>query len=112
MITDDEAEKVAWEMRESAEADGLKRANRVHLEQFLKSKKALLMKKHEALAFGGMSIATQEREALADPEYLELLDGLHVAVFADEKARNARDAGKAFLDAWRTQQATERAAQI
>ena len=45
------------------------KAQRVYLEEFRKSKKALLMK--DALAKGIEAANAQEREAYADPEYLQ-----------------------------------------
>ena len=50
------------------------KSERVYLEEFRKSKKALLMK--DALARGIEAANAQEREAYADIEYQELLTGL------------------------------------
>ena len=52
------------------------KADRVYLEEFRKSKKALLMK--DALKQGIEAANAQEREAYADPEYIELLRGLEI----------------------------------
>ena len=51
------------------------KANRVYLEEFRKSKKALLMK-----GSGESAIGAQEREAYAHADYLQLLEGLREAV--------------------------------
>ncbi len=48
-----------------------------HLFEFRKSKKALLMQQAETA--GHKTAATQEREAYAHPDYIELLKGLQVA---------------------------------
>ena len=55
------------------------KANRVHLEAFRKSKKAILMSDY-AKDNPKASIAEQEREAYAHKDYIDLLDGLKVAV--------------------------------
>jgi hypothetical protein len=49
------------------------KAQRVFIENFLRTKKSLLMK--EAMARGIDSGVAQEREAYAHPEYEELLRG-------------------------------------
>ena len=48
-----------------------------HISEFRKSKKALLMK--DAEVRGIKTAAIQEREAYADPAYVELLEGLRDA---------------------------------
>jgi hypothetical protein len=55
------------------------KAQRVYIENFLRTKKALLMK--EALTKGIDSGVAQEREAYAHPEYQELLRGLQADFF-------------------------------
>lgn len=97
----DELEKLT---NEYAQAE----AERVYLTEFKKSKKALLMQRHEGYQ-KGISIAAQEREAYADEEYVELLEGLKVAT---EKALSLKfklDAMKMRFETWRTKQATMRA---
>lgn len=97
----EELEKLA---NEYAQAE----AERVYLTDFKKSKKALLMQRYETHNKGA-SIAAQEREAYADVEYSELLDGLKVAT---EKALSLKfklDVMKMRFETWRTEQATLRA---
>jgi hypothetical protein len=107
MMTDRDMERAIEVLRETDECCAKARAERLYLGEFLKSKKALLMKVHAESVFA-MPISTQEREALADPEYLAVLDGYRVAIFEDERQRNKRDTAKAEIDAWRTQSATTR----
>ena len=57
---------------------GKAKGHRVQIEEFRKSKKALLMK--DALSNGFEAANAQEREAYADPEYIQLISGLAVAV--------------------------------
>jgi len=80
------------------------RANRVYLEEFRKSKKAMLMKQSSE-----SSAVAQERDAYAHPEYLGLLDGLRQAVETEEKLRWDLIAAQARVEVWRTEQATARA---
>jgi hypothetical protein len=50
------------------------KSQRIYLEEYRKTKKALLMK--DAMTKGFDSAVSQEREAYAHPEYQELLEGL------------------------------------
>lgn len=80
------------------------KANRIYLEEWRKSKKAMLMK-----SSGVEAIGAQEREAYADPEYKEVLDGLKVAVEIEEGLRWKIEAARMRVDVWRTQEASKRA---
>ena len=75
-----------------------------YLAEFLKSKRAQIKLKHT-----GLSNAAAEDAALADPAYLEVLDGYKVAVEQDSLHQFKREAAVALIDAWRTQQSTARA---
>jgi hypothetical protein len=79
------------------------KAQRVYLEEFRKSKKALLMKQSIEGALGA-----QERDAYAHAEYIELLEGLRNAVAIEEKLRWDLIAAQARVDIWRTEQANLR----
>jgi hypothetical protein len=82
------------------------KAKRVYLEEFRKSKKALLMK--DALLKGIEAANAQEREAYADPEYLQLLEGLASAIEIEETLKWHLEAAKMRTDIWRTEQANAR----
>jgi hypothetical protein len=82
------------------------KADRVYLEEFRKSKKALLMK--DALKQGIEAANAQEREAYADPEYIELLRGLAEAIEKEETLRWQLEAARMKTDIWRTEQANAR----
>jgi hypothetical protein len=78
------------------------KAERVYLEEFRKTKKAMLMQRAEgALGF-------QEREAYADPEYITFLAGLRSAVEAEETLRWQLVSAQAAIDVWRSQNASNR----
>jgi hypothetical protein len=79
------------------------KAKRIYLEEFRKSKKALLMQKHRE-----ESIGAQEREAYAHPEYKELLEGLREAIECEEKLRWDLVAAQARVDVWRSLEASNR----
>ena len=82
------------------------KAKRVMLEEFRKSKKALLMK--DALRNGIEAANAQEREAYADPEYVQLLEGLAQAIEAEETLKWMLEAARMKTDIWRTEQANAR----
>jgi len=82
------------------------KAQRIYIENFLRTKKALLMK--EALAKGIDSGIAQEREAYAHPEYQELLLGLQVATEREEALKWKLIAAQMKSDIWRSEQASER----
>jgi len=79
------------------------KANRVHIEEYRKSLKAILMKRSLETAIGA-----QEREAYADPEYVQLLNGLKEAVEIEETFKWNLTAAMARVDIWRTEQANNR----
>jgi hypothetical protein len=79
------------------------KAERVYLEEFRKSQKAILMKRSMENAIGA-----QEREAYAHPEYLVLLAGIKEATEVEEKLKWDLIAAQARIDIWRTEQANNR----
>lgn len=77
------------------------KAERIYLDEFRKSKKALLMK--DALARGIEAANAQEREAYSHPEYLELLDGLAAATEIEEELKWKLEAARLRIDIWKTE---------
>lgn len=82
------------------------KSERLYLEEFRKTKKALLMK--DALQMGYESAVAQEREAYAHPEYQELLRGLAVAIEQEESLKWMLTAAQMRSEVWRTESANER----
>jgi hypothetical protein len=82
------------------------KAQRIYLEEFRKTKKALLMK--EALDLGFESAVAQEREAYASVDYQLLLKGLQVAIEKEETLKWMLTAAQMKADIWRSEQASER----
>jgi hypothetical protein len=82
------------------------KSERIYIEEFRKSKKALLMQ--IAQLKGVETMAAQERDAYANLEYQELLQGLKEAVEVEEKLRWQLIAAQLKVDIWRTEQANNR----
>jgi hypothetical protein len=99
-------EEAAQTIRDKAPAYGEAKAQRVYLDEFRKSKKALLMK--NALEMGYEAANAQEREAYADPAYLQLLKGLAAAIEKEETLRWEIEAARLDIEIWRTREATNR----
>jgi hypothetical protein len=80
------------------------KSQRVYLEEYRKSLKAILMKRSLEETIGA-----QEREAYAHEEYKQLLEGLRAAVEIEEKLRWDLIAAQARIEIWRTDSANQRA---
>lgn len=81
------------------------KANRVYMEEFRKTLKAKLMK-----SCGVDAIGAQEREAYAHADYESHLGGLKSAVEIEESLRWKMVAAQARIEVWRSQEASNRAA--
>lgn len=79
------------------------KADRVYLDEFRKSKKALLMSQSTA-----KTAVEREQYAYSHNEYLELLQGLRSAVEVEEKLKFMLIAAQLKVDIWRTAQASNR----
>ena len=79
------------------------KAERIYLEEYRKSLKAILMK-------GSLESAVnaQERDAYSHPQYITLLEGLRAAVETEEEVRWALVAAQARVEVWRSQEASSR----
>jgi len=82
------------------------KAERVYLDEFRRSKRALLMQ--DAELHGYETSAAQERQAYSHPEYIQLLVGLKEAISIEEKLRWQLIAAQIKVDIWRTEQANNR----
>ena len=103
MIDQDSAEKASEWIRDHAAAFGKAKSERGYLENFLKSKRALLMQ-----SMGADSVAAREALAYAHPEYLEVLQGLKVAVEKEETIRWQLIAAQVRIELFRTIEASNR----
>ncbi len=79
------------------------KSERVYLEEFRKTKKALLMGQSTA-----KTAAEREQQAYAHPEYLEVLEGLRAAIEVEEGLRWQLIAAQSKVEIWRTESANNR----
>lgn len=79
------------------------KAERIYLDEYRKSLKAILMKRSLEESLGG-----QEREAYAHDEYKQLLQGLKEAIEIEEELRWHLIAAQARVEIWRSQEASAR----
>lgn len=103
MISDAQVEKALDWLRDHSEEAAKARAERIYMEEYRKSLKALIMKEHADLPLGA-----QEREAYDDPRYREHLESFRTAVHIDEFQRFRREAASAKIQAWQTMSANNR----
>jgi len=82
------------------------KAERIYIEQFRKSKKAILM--GEAGAKGIKTASEREQYAYSHNDYIALLTGLKAAIEIEEKCRWTLEHLKIEFEMWRTIQANER----
>ena len=80
------------------------KAQRMYLEEFRKSKKAILMSQSTA-----ETAVAREQYAYAHPEYIEVLNGIREAVQEEERLRWELIAAQARVDIWRSEESTKRA---
>lgn len=80
------------------------KAERIHIEEFRKSKKALLMAECAEKA-----VNAREQYAYSHPEYIALLEGYKAAVEVEEQLRWAQIAAQLRVEIWRSQEASNRA---
>lgn len=79
------------------------KANRIHLEHFRKSKKALLMGQCTEVA-----VNAREQFAYAHQDYLGVLDGIKSAVEMEESLLWKLRAAQARIEIWRSMEASNR----
>lgn len=84
------------------------KSSRIGIELKLKTTKAILMQ--QAFASGVTQVAAQERDALANPTYVALIDELILAVNEEETLKFQIESSRLHIDVWRTREASERLA--
>jgi hypothetical protein len=104
----DEIERPLHFIREKAKEYAQAKANRIYLSEFRKSKKAILMVIAEQRT-QKTTVSERENFAYSHPEYLELLEGLKVAIEIEEHLALDIEAARLSVEIWRTRQANERA---
>ena len=81
------------------------RAERVYIENFLRSQKAILM---QTAPEECVTIASKEAYAYSHPEYIKQLEGLKQAVEIEETDKWTLEHFKIQFEYWRTCQANDR----
>ena len=79
------------------------KAERVYLEEYRKSLKAILMK-----ASSAKSAVLQEADAYSDQQYLDHLKALRIAVHGEEALRWRMVEAQAAIEVWRSTEASNR----
>ena len=102
-ITEDEVDRALDWLRDNADEAAAATADRIYVQEYRKSLKAIIMKEHEGLPLGA-----QEREAYADRRYIDYLDAIRQAVFNDVKLDFLKSAADAKVKAWQTYSANSR----
>lgn len=106
-LTESEVDKAVEFLRNSSESSAKYRAEKIYLEEYRKSLRALIMKEHL-----DKPISAQEREAYADPRYIAHLKNIQIAIERDTKQLFLRESAKAKIDAWQTKSANLRSIKI
>lgn len=106
MITTDDVEAAVTFLRDNAGKVAEARANRLYLEQWIKTVRA---DRQVAEIKAGSSAAAAEAVALSSQEYKDSLEAYRDAVKADERFRFLTAAAEARIEAWRTMESTRRA---
>jgi hypothetical protein len=78
------------------------KATRVQLEEYRKSKKAILASEEEG------SLGAKEMYAYAHPDYVELLFQIKNAIAEEEELRWKLEAAKLRVEVWKTEEYTKR----
>ena len=94
---DEQAQKAIDFIRDNAPKYANAKAERVYIENYLKSKKAILM------ADEGGTLGAKEAYALSHPDYIALLGGLRQAVEEEEKLKYLIEGAKLRFEHWRVE---------
>ena len=103
MITDNEAEKAANYIRDNADAYAKAKAERGYLQEFRKSKKAMLINTQK-----DGTILEKESYAYSHPEYIQILEAIRIAEEEEIKLLWMMKAAEMKTDIFRTQSANNR----
>lgn len=96
------ANKAVTFILENAAKYAQAKATRVQLEEYRKSKKAILMSNEEG------TLGAKEMYAYAHPEYVDLLFQIKEAIAQEEELRWKLEAAKLRVEVWKTEEYTKR----
>jgi hypothetical protein len=97
-MSEEEAMKCIDYIRDNAPKYAEAKAQTTYLENFLKSKKAMLMAEETG------TLGAKEAYAYAHPQYVEVLQGLKEAVAVEHEIKWRMEAAKLKFEFWKTQQ--------
>ena len=101
-----EIERALNYLRDTAKQYAIAKGQCEYLKQFRKSKKAILM--IQAEKEGVTSAVKQEAQAYSNSEYIDLLDGLRVAIEEECRLRHMITSAELKIEVWRTKESTRR----
>lgn len=104
MIQEEDIDKALAYLRDNAGKDAQARAERLYMEQWIKTVLAQEMAKS-----GATSVAAQEVGARISEPYVQSLAAYKQAIYEDERRRFLRSAAETKIEAWRTMSSNERA---
>lgn len=96
------ANKAVTFILENAPKYALAKATRVQLEEYRKSKKAILMSNEEG------TLGAKEMYAYAHADYIALLFEIKEAIAQEEELRWKLEAAKLRVEVWKTEEYTKR----
>ena len=104
-MTEDDAMKCLDYIRDNSPRYAEAKAQRVYIENFLRSKKSFLMNECPSQI---KTLGDKEAYAYAHPDYVELLKGLQAAVSTEEEIKWRMEAAKLKFEFWKTEQFNNR----
>ena len=104
-MTEDEAMKCLDYIRDNSPRYAEAKAQRVYIENFLRSKKSFLMNECPSQI---KTLGDKEAYAYAHPDYVDLLKGLQAAVSTEEEIKWRMEAAKLKFEFWKTEQFNNR----
>ena len=104
MISEQDIDRALSYLRDNSEKDAQARAERLYMEQWIKTVLAQEQAKVKAA-----SVAAAEIGARVSDPFIAALDGYKQAIFEDEKRRFLRAAAETRIEAWRTMCSNQRA---
>lgn len=104
MITEDSIDRALSYLRDNATKDAQARAERLYMEQWIKTVLA-----QEQAKINASSVAAAEMGARVSEPYIAALEAYKAAIFEDERRRFLRSAAETRIEAWRTQSSNQRA---
>jgi hypothetical protein len=101
-MTEEDAQKALDFIRFEAANYAKAKAERTYIEQFLRSKKSLLMADESG------TLGAKEAYAYAHPDYVSLLVGLREAIEVEETLKWKMESAKLYFEKWKVEQFNNR----